>query len=38
MLGASAAEVLQYTSSGDVTGDRRPGVYAVGYMAAVIHG
>lgn len=37
-LGARGAEALQYTSSGDVTGDRRPGVYTVGYMAAVIHG
>jgi MEMO1 family protein len=37
-LGAQGAEVLQYTTSGDVTGDRRPGVYTVGYMAAVIHG
>jgi hypothetical protein len=37
-LGATAAEVLQYTSSGDVTGDRRPGVYTVGYMSVVIHG
>lgn len=37
-LGAKGAEVLRYTSSGDVTGDRRPGVYTVGYMAAVIHG
>jgi hypothetical protein len=38
LLGALGAEVLQYTSSGDVTGDRRPGVYTVGYMAAVVHG
>lgn len=37
-LGAGGAEILQYTSSGDVTGNRRPGVYTVGYMAAVIHG
>lgn len=37
LLGATGAEVLQYTSSGDVTGDRRPGVYTVGYMAAVVH-
>ena len=36
-LGAKGAEVLQYTTSGDVTGDRRPGVYTVGYMAVVIH-
>ena len=36
-LGASGSKVLQYTSSGDVTGDKRPGTYTVGYMAAVIH-
>ena len=37
-LGATGAEVLQYTTSGDVTGDNRPGVYTVGYLAVVIHG
>jgi len=36
-LGARGAKVLQYTSSGDVTGDKRPGAYTVGYLAAVIH-
>lgn len=36
-LGASGAQVLEYTSSGDVTGDKRPGAYTVGYLAAVIH-
>ena len=36
-LGAKGAKVLQYTSSGDVTGDKRPGAYTVGYLAAVIH-
>jgi hypothetical protein len=29
--------VLHYTNSGDVTGDRRPGSYTVGYMAAAIY-
>ncbi len=36
-LGAKGAKVLQYTSSGDVTGDKRPGAYTVGYLAAGIH-
>ncbi len=36
-LGARGSKVLQYTSSGDVTGDKRPGAYTVGYLAAVIH-
>ncbi len=36
-LGATGAKVLQYTSSGDVTGEKRPGAYTVGYLAAVIH-
>jgi AmmeMemoRadiSam system protein B len=36
-VGARGARVLQYTSSGDVTGDKRPGTYTVGYLAAVIH-
>ena len=36
-LGARGARVLHYTSSGDVTGDKRPGVYIVGYLAAGIH-
>jgi AmmeMemoRadiSam system protein B len=36
-LGANRARVLHHTNSGDVTGDRRPGSYTVGYMAAVIY-
>lgn len=37
-LGARGARVLAYAASGDVTGDRRPGVYTVGYMAAAAYG
>ena len=36
-LGADAVKVLHYTNSGDVTGQRRPGQYTVGYMAAVVY-
>lgn len=36
-LGASGAEVLYHTNSGDVTGVRSPGQYTVGYMAAAIY-
>lgn len=36
-LGANRATVLHYTNSGDVTSDRRPGSYIVGYMAAAIY-
>jgi AmmeMemoRadiSam system protein B len=36
-LGANRAKVLHYTNSGDVTGDRRPGNYTVGYMAAAVY-
>jgi len=36
-LGANEATVLHYTNSGDVTGNRRPGSYTVGYMAAAIY-
>jgi len=36
-LGANRAQVLHYTNSGDVTGNRRPGSYIVGYMAAAIY-
>jgi AmmeMemoRadiSam system protein B len=32
--GANRADVLHYTNSGDVTGNRTPGQYTVGYMAA----
>jgi hypothetical protein len=35
-LGATRAEVLAYATSGDVTGDTRPGNYTVGYMAAAM--
>jgi AmmeMemoRadiSam system protein B len=36
-LGATGARVLAYAASGDITGDRRPGVYTVGYLAAAVH-
>jgi AmmeMemoRadiSam system protein B len=36
-LGADAARVLHYTNSGDVTGQRTPGQYTVGYMAAAVY-
>jgi AmmeMemoRadiSam system protein B len=36
-LGANAAQVLRYTNSGDVTGQRIPGQYTVGYMAAAVY-
>ncbi|MGA9348413.1 MAG: AmmeMemoRadiSam system protein B [Anaerolineae bacterium] len=36
-LGANRAKVLHYTNSGNVTGNRRPGSYTVGYMAAAIY-
>jgi hypothetical protein len=37
MLGARRAQVLAYAASGDVTGDKRPGTYCVGYMAAAAY-
>jgi AmmeMemoRadiSam system protein B len=37
-LGAGGARVLAYAASGDVTGDKRPGVYTVGYLAAAVYG
>jgi hypothetical protein len=37
-LGAAGAKVLSYAASGDVTGDKRPGVYTVGYLAAAVYG
>jgi AmmeMemoRadiSam system protein B len=37
-LGAAGARVLSYAASGDVTGDKRPGVYTVGYLAAAVYG
>jgi MEMO1 family protein len=36
-LGAKGARVLRYTASGDVTGDRRPGDFNVGYLAAAVY-
>ncbi len=36
-LGARGARVLRYASSGDVTGEKRPGNYTVGYLAAAAH-
>ncbi len=36
-LGADAVKVLHHTNSGDVTGQRWPGQYTVGYMAAAIY-
>ena len=36
-LGANSVQVLHYTNSGDVTGQRWPGQYTVGYMAAAIY-
>ena len=35
--GARGAQVLSYTSSGDVTGNKRPGMYTVGYLAAAVY-
>jgi hypothetical protein len=37
LRGARGAQVLAYTCSGDVTGDKRPGVYTVGYLAAAAY-
>jgi len=36
-LGAQATRVLAYATSGDVTGNKRPGTYCVGYLAAAVH-
>ena len=36
-VGAKGAQVLAYAASGDVTGDKRPGTYTVGYLAAAIY-
>jgi MEMO1 family protein len=36
-LGADRARVLHHTNSADVTGQRVPGQYTVGYMAAAIY-
>jgi AmmeMemoRadiSam system protein B len=35
-LGANRLEILHHTTSGDVTGDKRPGQYTVGYLAAAL--
>jgi AmmeMemoRadiSam system protein B len=35
-LEATRAYSLRYATSGDITGDRRPGVYTVGYLAAAL--
>ncbi len=35
--GARGARVLAYASSGDVTGNKQPGVYTVGYLAAAAY-
>lgn len=35
-LGANRLEILHHTTSGDVTGDKTPGQYTVGYLSAVI--
>ena len=37
MLDADAVKVLHHTTSGDVTGNRAPGQYTVGYMAAAVY-
>lgn len=36
-LGGRGAQVLAYSTSGDITGQKRPGTYTVGYLAAAIH-
>jgi AmmeMemoRadiSam system protein B len=36
-LGADRVRILYHTNSGDVTGDRRPGQYTVGYLAAAVY-
>jgi AmmeMemoRadiSam system protein B len=37
MLGADTVQILHHTTSGDVTGNRAPGQYTVGYMAAAVY-
>jgi AmmeMemoRadiSam system protein B len=37
-LGGDKGKVLNLTNSGDVTGDKRPGNYTVGYLAGVFYG
>jgi AmmeMemoRadiSam system protein B len=36
-LGGDKGKVLKLTNSGDVTGDKRPGNYTVGYLAGVFY-
>lgn len=36
-LGARGVKALTYAASGDVTGNKRPGVYCVGYLAAAAY-
>ncbi len=36
-LGGDRGKVLKLTNSGDVTGDKRPGSYTVGYLAGVFY-
>jgi AmmeMemoRadiSam system protein B len=36
-LGGDRGKVLKLTNSGDVTGDKRPGNYTVGYLASVFY-
>jgi AmmeMemoRadiSam system protein B len=36
-LGANRVRILHHTNSGDVTGNRRPGQYTVGYLAAAVY-
>lgn len=36
-IGARGAHVLSYATSGDVSGDKRPGAYTVGYLAAAVY-
>jgi AmmeMemoRadiSam system protein B len=36
-LGGDKGKVLRLTNSGDVTGDKRPGNYTVGYLAGVFY-
>ena len=36
-FGADQVKILHHTNSGDVTGDRTPSQYTVGYMAAAVY-
>ncbi len=36
-LGADRVRILHHTNSGDVTGERTPGQYTVGYLAAAVY-